>query len=48
MTEKQFTIKEDITIEGVGLHTGQSVKMVIKPTTENAGLVSRELIHNKP
>jgi UDP-3-O-[3-hydroxymyristoyl] N-acetylglucosamine deacetylase / 3-hydroxyacyl-[acyl-carrier-protein] dehydratase len=37
MTEKQFTIKEDITIEGVGLHTGQSVRMVIKPAPENAG-----------
>jgi len=37
MTEKQFTIKDDITIEGVGLHTGQSVKMVIKAAPENSG-----------
>lgn len=37
MTEKQFTLREEITIEGVGLHTGQTVRMKIKPAPENAG-----------
>ncbi len=34
---KQKTIAKEVTIEGVGLHTGQSVKMVFKPAPINNG-----------
>ncbi|MDN3707358.1 bifunctional UDP-3-O-[3-hydroxymyristoyl] N-acetylglucosamine deacetylase/3-hydroxyacyl-ACP dehydratase [Myroides ceti] len=34
---KQKTIAKEVTIEGVGLHTGQSVKMVFKPAPVNNG-----------
>lgn len=35
MNTKQRTIKGDISISGVGLHTGKSVTLVIKPAPEN-------------
>lgn len=35
----QHTIKESITISGVGIHTGQSVNMTIKPAEPNTGFV---------
>jgi len=34
---KQTTIKESISLEGVGLHTGQQVKMTFKPAPINNG-----------
>lgn len=34
---KQTTIKSEITLEGVGLHTGQNVKMTFKPAPINNG-----------
>lgn len=34
---KQKTIAQEIVIEGVGLHTGQKVKMVLKPAPINNG-----------
>lgn len=34
---KQKTIAREVTIEGVGLHTGQQVKMVFKPAPINSG-----------
>jgi len=34
---KQKTIAKEVSIEGVGLHTGQSVKMVFKPAPINNG-----------
>ncbi|UYW02015.1 bifunctional UDP-3-O-[3-hydroxymyristoyl] N-acetylglucosamine deacetylase/3-hydroxyacyl-ACP dehydratase [Flavobacterium agricola] len=34
---KQTTIKEPISLEGVGLHTGQNVKMTFKPAPINNG-----------
>ncbi|SHK24953.1 UDP-3-O-acyl-N-acetylglucosamine deacetylase [Thermocrinis minervae] len=37
--EKQATIREDITFEGIGLHTGQSCKIVLHPAKENTGIV---------
>ena len=37
MSEKQFTLKEKITFNGVGLHTGESVVMEIHPAPENHG-----------
>ncbi len=36
--KKQKTIQKEITLEGVGLHTGQIVKMTFKPAPENSGL----------
>jgi len=37
MNSKQSTIKSEIEISGIGLHTGKEVKMVIKPAPENFG-----------
>lgn len=37
MSEKQFTLKEKIVFNGVGLHTGESVVMEIHPAAENHG-----------
>ncbi len=35
---KQHTIKKAVTVEGVGLHTGQAVKVTFKPAPENHGI----------
>lgn len=37
MSEKQFTLKEKIVFNGVGLHTGEPVVMEIHPAAENHG-----------
>ena len=37
MSEKQRTIKEEITISGVGLHTGQNTNLTFKAAPENHG-----------
>ncbi len=37
--KKQKTIQQEITLEGVGLHTGKTVKMTFKPASENTGFV---------
>ena len=34
----QHTIKEEVTISGAGIHTGQSVTMLIKPAAPNSGI----------
>ncbi|MEN8815663.1 MAG: bifunctional UDP-3-O-[3-hydroxymyristoyl] N-acetylglucosamine deacetylase/3-hydroxyacyl-ACP dehydratase [Nonlabens sp.] len=34
---KQTTIKEEVTLSGVGLHTGKKVTLVFKPAPENHG-----------
>ena len=36
---KQKTIKNEVTLEGVGLHTGTDVKLVFKPGLENSGFI---------
>ncbi|WP_411895068.1 bifunctional UDP-3-O-[3-hydroxymyristoyl] N-acetylglucosamine deacetylase/3-hydroxyacyl-ACP dehydratase [Winogradskyella sp. A2] len=36
---KQKTIKEKVSLEGVGLHTGTDVKLVFKPGLENSGFI---------
>ncbi|MCA0132707.1 bifunctional UDP-3-O-[3-hydroxymyristoyl] N-acetylglucosamine deacetylase/3-hydroxyacyl-ACP dehydratase [Winogradskyella alexanderae] len=36
---KQKTIKNEVTLEGVGLHTGKDVKLVFKPGLENSGFI---------
>ena len=37
MNVKQRTIKAEVTVSGVGLHTGQPVNMTFKPAAENHG-----------
>lgn len=38
---KQRTIKEEVSLEGVGLHTGKEVKLTFKPAPENTGYFFR-------
>ncbi|HKL35294.1 MAG TPA: bifunctional UDP-3-O-[3-hydroxymyristoyl] N-acetylglucosamine deacetylase/3-hydroxyacyl-ACP dehydratase, partial [Salegentibacter sp.] len=40
---KQHTIDREISLEGVGLHTGQKVKMTFKPAPENAGYIFKRI-----
>lgn len=35
MADKQRTLKQEITLEGIGLHTGQKTTLTIKPAPEN-------------
>jgi len=35
---KQKTIKNSVTLSGIGLHTGKAVRMTIKPAGDNAGI----------
>jgi UDP-3-O-[3-hydroxymyristoyl] N-acetylglucosamine deacetylase/3-hydroxyacyl-[acyl-carrier-protein] dehydratase len=35
MNTKQRTIRSEISISGIGLHTGRSVTLIIKPAPEN-------------
>jgi UDP-3-O-[3-hydroxymyristoyl] N-acetylglucosamine deacetylase/3-hydroxyacyl-[acyl-carrier-protein] dehydratase len=37
MSEKQRTLKSEIKISGVGLHTGEKVNVIICPAPENHG-----------
>lgn len=39
MSEKQKTLAKDVTLNGVGLHTGKSVSMTLKPANPNTGFV---------
>lgn len=39
MIRSQRTLKNNITCEGIGLHTGQPVTMVLKPAPINTGIV---------
>lgn len=41
MYEKQHTLKQEITLEGVGLHTGTPCTLTLKPAAENSGFVFR-------
>jgi len=36
---KQKTIEKEVTLQGVGLHTGADVKLVFKPGAENSGFL---------
>src|SRR5271154_422019 len=38
MQMKQKTIKNSVTLSGIGLHTGKTVRMTIKPAGDNAGI----------
>ena len=35
---KQKTIKNPVTLSGIGLHTGKAVRMTIKPAGDNEGI----------
>jgi UDP-3-O-[3-hydroxymyristoyl] N-acetylglucosamine deacetylase/3-hydroxyacyl-[acyl-carrier-protein] dehydratase len=38
MTEKQHTIKETVSLTGIGIHTGENTTITFKPALENYGL----------
>jgi UDP-3-O-[3-hydroxymyristoyl] N-acetylglucosamine deacetylase / 3-hydroxyacyl-[acyl-carrier-protein] dehydratase len=47
--EFQHTIKEELTISGAGIHTGQSVTMRLKPAEPGTGIVFQRVdLPNKP
>ena len=49
MTEQQRTIKEPVVFEGVGLHTGQTVRLEICPAPDNHGYkFQRTDLENQP
>lgn len=37
--ERQKTIKQEVSIEGVGLHTGKRVRLTLKPAPPNSGII---------
>ena len=37
MNKKQHTLNASIELQGVGLHTGENVKVIIEPAAENHG-----------
>ncbi|MGZ5264985.1 MAG: UDP-3-O-acyl-N-acetylglucosamine deacetylase, partial [Kaistella sp.] len=39
MSDKQKTLKEEVSLCGIGLHTGREVTLTIKPAKENTGFV---------
>ncbi|AZA84991.1 UDP-3-O-[3-hydroxymyristoyl] N-acetylglucosamine deacetylase [Chryseobacterium lactis] len=39
MSDMQKTLQEEVTLSGIGLHTGREVKLTIKPAKENTGFV---------
>ncbi|CAM1340703.1 bifunctional UDP-3-O-[3-hydroxymyristoyl] N-acetylglucosamine deacetylase/3-hydroxyacyl-ACP dehydratase [Tenacibaculum aestuarii] len=43
MSKKQKTIQDEITLSGVGLHTGNEVMMVFKPAPENHGFAFKRV-----
>ncbi len=38
MVENQKTIKNPVTVAGIGLHTGENINLKFKPSTENSGI----------
>ena len=43
MSKKQKTIQNEVSISGVGLHTGNEVKMTFKPAPENHGFAFKRV-----
>lgn len=39
MSDKQKTLKQEVKLSGIGLHTGNQVNMILKPAKENTGFV---------
>ncbi|OFX67440.1 MAG: UDP-3-O-[3-hydroxymyristoyl] N-acetylglucosamine deacetylase [Bacteroidetes bacterium GWE2_29_8] len=49
MSEKQKTIKEEISLSGVGLHSGKNVTITFKPAKENFGFKFKRIdLENQP
>ena len=49
MINLQTTIKSEISLEGVGIHTGKDVKLTFKPAETDSGYVFRRVdLKNKP
>lgn len=49
MSDKQRTIKSDVQISGVGLHTGEQVTLTFKPAPENHGYKFKRIdLDNQP
>lgn len=49
MSSKQKTIKQEISLSGVGLHTGQKASITLKPAEENHGYVFQRIdMEGKP
>ena len=45
----QHTLASEVSIKGVGIHTGQTVEMVLKPAEPNTGIVFHRVdLANKP
>jgi UDP-3-O-[3-hydroxymyristoyl] N-acetylglucosamine deacetylase/3-hydroxyacyl-[acyl-carrier-protein] dehydratase len=43
MTARQRTLKASVTVEGVGLHTGQRAVLTVRPAPENHGYVFKRI-----
>lgn len=43
MNEKQQTIKQKVSIEGIGLHTGENVKLTLNPSPVNSGIIFKRI-----
>ena len=49
MLIKQRTIKQSVSLSGVGLHTGNKSKMTFKPAPENYGIKFKRIdLENSP
>jgi UDP-3-O-[3-hydroxymyristoyl] N-acetylglucosamine deacetylase len=44
----QWTTRKPVTLEGVGLHSGKSVRVVLSPAPPNSGIVFRVAGHPEP
>ena len=42
MSDKQKTIKNEVSVSGVGLHTGEKVTLTFKPAPDNHGYKFRQ------
>ena len=45
--KRQKTIKNSIKFEGIGLHTGNKVSMVLSPSTSDSGIIFRKHVEKK-
>ena len=49
MSNKQTTIKKSISLEGVGIHTGNQVKLTFMPAPADSGYIFKRIdLKNKP
>ena len=43
MEISQKTIKEELSFDGIGVHSGLSCKVTLKPANENSGIIFRNI-----